>query len=74
MLLALYLIWKLFIVGVLWRSLLFFAGWFGIYFLLLANVPDSHHTILIFDVACSWAAVIASGVCIMALLTTKTGD
>lgn len=72
MLIGIYLVWKLFIVGVLWRSILFFAGWFGIYIGLLMNVPDSHHTIMIFDTACSWAAVIATAVCIMCLLTTKS--
>lgn len=71
MLLAIYVAWKLLVGGLLWRSILFFAGWFGIYCMLWFNAPSSHHTTLIFNVACPWAGIIATSICILALLTTK---
>jgi hypothetical protein len=71
LLVALYLIYTLFIEGFLWKGILFFAGWFGIRYLLLVYAPNSAHTTLIFSHPFTWAAVIASGICFMALLTTK---
>ena len=67
------LIWSLFVRGYLWRTILFFAGWFGIRYLLLAYCPDSHQIALIFvDCHITWATVVASIICVMCLLTTKS--
>ena len=71
LLIILYLIWLLLVEGLLWKGILFFAGWFGIRYLLLAYVPASTHTTLIFSHPFYWATVIASGICVLALLTTK---
>jgi hypothetical protein len=71
LLIALWLIYTLFVEGFLWKSILFFAGWFGIRYLLLAYAPSSVQTTLVFNHPITWAAVIASGVCFMCLLTTK---
>ncbi len=71
LLIALYIIYMLFIEGFLWKSILFFAGWFGIRYLLLTYAPGTAQTTLIFSHSVSWAAIVATGICFMALLTTK---
>jgi len=65
------LLWALFVEGWLWKIILFFAGWVGIWWALGHYVPESAATTKIFDADVSWAAVVATGICIMALLTTK---
>jgi hypothetical protein len=75
LLVILYFIWSLFVKGWLWKLILFFAGWFGIRYLLLTYIVESHKVALIFSGQdMSWAAFIATGVCILALLTTKEDD
>lgn len=71
LLLIIGLIWALFVEGWLWKIILFFAGWFGIFVGLSIYVPESKATVMIFDCPVSWAAVVATGICLMALLTTK---
>jgi hypothetical protein len=71
LLIILYLIYMLFVEGFLWKSILFFAGWFGIRYLLLTYAPASAQTTLVFSHPITWAALIATGICFMALLTTK---
>lgn len=71
---AIWLIYQLFVIGTLWKIILFFAGWFGIYIGLLTYLPDARNTVIIFNYPFSWAAVVATGVCFMALLTTRTND
>ena len=58
--------------GWLWKSILFFGGWFGIRYLLLTYWTGSEKTALIFDqYNVCWATLVACVVCFMALLTTK---
>ena len=66
-------LWALFVEGWLWRIILFFSGWFGIFMALNIYVPESRGTAITFDGGgtMSWAAVVASTICIMALLTTR---
>jgi len=71
---AIWLAYQLFVVGTLWKIVLFFAGGFGIWVALWTYFPASHMTVVIFDYPFSWAAVIATGICLMALLTTRTSD
>jgi len=68
---AIYFIWLLLIEGFLWRSIILFAGWFGIRYLLLGYIPETAYTTLIFSHPVSWAAIIATGICFMALATAK---
>jgi len=66
------LLWALFVEGWLWKVVLFFAGGFGIYIGLKIYVPESVHTALVFSgTEVSWAALVAVGVLVMALLTTR---
>lgn len=68
---VIYLLWVLLVKGALWKLILFFAGGFGIYVGLKQYIPESNHTVVIFDCPISWAAVIAIGLCILTLLTTE---
>jgi hypothetical protein len=71
-LIVLYIVWMLFIDGWLWKLILLCAGWVGIRYLLLTYWPSSAHIFMVVSShPVSWAAAIASGVCVMALLTTR---
>jgi hypothetical protein len=75
MLFALYLLWVLFVQGALWKIILFFAGWAGIYFLMRIYVSGADKiAITITDYTFSWAAVIPTVICIFALLTTRVEE
>lgn len=69
----LYAIYLLLIRGWLWKLILLVMGWVGIDYVLLNYVSGSHNTAIVFSgYSISWAAAIASGVCLMALLTTES--
>lgn len=66
-----YIIWTLFVRGLLWKLILFFAGWAGLH-AMLQTQPWAQATVgVVGGVAFSWAAVIPTVICFMALLTTK---
>jgi hypothetical protein len=66
------ILWFLLVKGFLWKMILFFAGWVGIYFLLLRYVDGSNHIILTLGTyQMSWAALIPTVICFLCLLTTK---
>lgn len=68
----LYVIYALFVRGILWKLILFFAGWFGIRYLLITYLPSSQHIALTFAASnMTWATLVATGICILALLTSK---
>jgi hypothetical protein len=68
-----YLVWLLLFKGFLWKLILFFGGWVGIYVLLRTNFPDSAHTaITLAGGTYSWAAVIPTVICILALAHTES--
>jgi len=72
-LLVIYFIWLLLVKGILWKMCLFFGGWIGIYSLLRVYVPDSAHTaITLAGHACSWAALLPTIICILALAHTRS--
>jgi hypothetical protein len=73
LLFALYLIWLLLVKGIIWKALLFFGGWVGIYCVLMAKFPVTAHTaIIIADSNFSWATVVPTVICILALAHTRT--
>ena len=75
MLAAIAVIWLLFMEGYLWKLILFCAGWFGIYALMRVYVAGSHKiAVVILDEPISWAAVVPTIICLMALLTTKVRE
>lgn len=65
-------LWTLFVEGWLWKIILFFFGWLGIAVGLPQFVPESRGDCGWFSSPVSWAVVIATFVCVMALLTTKS--
>ena len=71
-LICLYLIWTLVFSGLLWKLLLFVGGWVGIYSLLRVYLPDSAQVALILaGHGYSWAAVVPTVICVLALATTR---
>jgi hypothetical protein len=71
-LICLYIVWVLFIDGWLWKIILLVAGWVGIRMLLLNYWPGSENMVVVVSShPISWAAAIASFVCVMALVTTR---
>ncbi len=72
MLIVIYVLWVLFVKGALWKIILFGAGWFGIYMALRIYVEGATNTaVIITGYEFSWAAVIPTIICFMALLTTE---
>ncbi len=72
LLFAIYLLWKMFVDGWLFKIILFFAGWFGLFIgLHLMGVNGTAFT-LDGGTTISWAAVIPTVICMLALLCTKS--
>lgn len=75
LLLALYVLWKLFVDGWLFKIILFFAGWVGLYALMPAYVDGAKEiAVTINDTSFTWAAVVPTVICFLALLTTKVRE
>ena len=69
---VLYLIWTLLFSGLLWRLILFFGGWVGVYVLLKVYIPDSAHiAVTVANMTFSWAAVVPTVICLLALFHTE---
>jgi hypothetical protein len=66
-----YIIWTLLVRGLLWKLILFFAGWEGLYLMLHTQPWATATVVVVGGLAVSWAALIPTIVCFMALLTTK---
>jgi len=62
-------IWLLFVKGFLFKLIIFCFGWLGLYAFLWSQFPDSH--VHAFNSGYSWAGVIPTVICVLALLTTK---
>jgi hypothetical protein len=72
MLVVIYILWVLFVQGALWKIILFGAGWFGIYVAMRVYVEGATETVVtISGTDFSWASVVPTIICIMALATTK---
>jgi hypothetical protein len=74
-----YVLYKLFIDGWLFKGILFIAGWFGLYIWLFYYVEGGRHIAFTYqgdgaNMSFTWASVIPTAVCLMALLCTRTGD
>jgi hypothetical protein len=68
-----YLIWLLLVRGFLWKACLFFGGWIGIYCILMAKFPAAAHTaITIAGSNFSWATVVPTVICVLALAHTRS--
>lgn len=75
---SIYIIWKLFIDGWLFKIILFIAGWFGLYVGLRAYVEGAGNIAVTFGkenpVSFTWAAVVPTIVCFLCLLCTKVEE
>lgn len=72
--LGIVVLYKLLIDGWLFKVPLFFGGWFGIYIWLNMTFVESHATAITLGVHnnVSWAALIPTIICILALACTKS--
>jgi hypothetical protein len=68
-----YLTYKMFVDGWLFKIILFFAGWVGIDVLLRVYVEGAKNTAITFanGSSMSWAEVIPTVICVLALLCTR---
>jgi hypothetical protein len=76
LLIVIFILWKLFIDGWLFKIILFIAGWFGLYIWLRTSFEAARHIALTYhsngsDVSFTWATIIPTVVCIMCLLCTR---
>jgi len=79
LLLSLYVIWKLFVDGWLFKIILFIAGWFGLYLGLQFYCADWSKEVALRigsqdPVVFTWAAVVPSVICFLCLLCTKVRE
>jgi hypothetical protein len=73
LLICIYLLWKMFIDGWLFKIILFFAGWVGLYVLLAVYVDGAKNVAITLSsgFTISWAAIVPTVVCFLCLLCTK---
>ncbi len=72
MLVVIYLLYVLFVEGAVWKIILFFGGWFGIYAALRIYVADANEIIItVSGYRFSWAETVPTAICSLALLTTE---
>jgi len=73
MLLFIYVVFKLFVEGFLFKLILFVGGWFGIYIALLKYVDGADKVaVVIAGTAFSWAVVVPTVICFLCLLCSRT--
>lgn len=67
-----FFIWKMFVDGWLFKIILFFAGWFGLYVALMIFVAGADHVaVIVGGTSFTWASVIPTVICFLCLLCTK---
>lgn len=73
LLIAIYILWKMFVDGWLFKIILFFAGWFGLYVALYVYVDGARNTAITLGSGAhlSWAFVVPCFICFLCLLCTK---
>ena len=74
-----YTLWKLFVDGWLYKIILFFAGWFGLWVAMLVWVDGAKNVAITIGTGpdpttFTWAAVVPTVICFMALLHTKVQE
>lgn len=78
LLLSIYVLWKLFIDGWLFKIILFFAGWFGLYVFIRFYVEGGYQVAVTLGtedpISLSWAAVVPTAICFLALLCTRVSN
>lgn len=75
LLLAIYILWVLFVDGWLFKIILFFAGWIGLFVLMRIYVEGSTNVaVVIGGTGFTWSAVVPTIICFLALLTAKVRE
>ena len=76
LLMAIYVLWKMFIDGWLFKGILFFAGWVGLYVLLAVYVEGAKNIAITFSngFSMSWCSIVPTIICFLCLLCTKVND
>ncbi len=79
LLICIYILWKLFVSGWLYKIILFFAGWVGLYVMCAAFMDCGKSTAVTLGTGShahsyNGAFVIATVICLLALLTTRVND
>lgn len=75
-LMVIWVLWKMFIDGWLFKAILFFAGWVGLYVLLAVYVDGAKNVAFTMSngFSMSWAAVVPTIICFLCLLCTKVSS
>lgn len=79
LLVAIYILWKMFVDGWLFKIILFFAGWVGLYVICAAYLESGRNTAVTVGTGAgahhfSVAFVVATVICALCLLCTKVKD
>lgn len=76
LLMVIYILWKMFIDGWLFKGILFFAGWFGLYVYLAVYVEGAKGVAFTMSngFTMTWAAVVPTIVCLLCLLCTRVSN
>ena len=73
LLVAIYVVYKLLITGWLYKSILFIFGWLGLYIVIYVFTENGSNTpMTVGSNSISWAFIIPTVICFLALLTTRT--
>jgi hypothetical protein len=72
LLVCIFFLWKLLVDGWLYKVILFFAGWVGLYVICNAFLEGGKRTaVTVGGQGYSLSFVIATGICVLCLLTTR---
>jgi hypothetical protein len=79
MLVVIYILWKMFIDGWLFKIILFFAGWVGLYVICRVYMESGKEIAFSTGTGAgahsfSWAFVVPTAVCLLCLLCTKVNN
>lgn len=79
LLVGIYILWKMFIDGWLFKIILFIFGWIGLYVVCRVYMESGSHTAVTLGTGheahtYSWAFVIPTVVCLLCLLCTRVKD
>lgn len=71
---ALYAVYKLFVEGYLFKIILFVFGWFGLYIFISAMEGGMNTPMTVGSNSISWAFIVPTVICFLALLCTRAND
>lgn len=75
-LMVIYVLWKMFIDGWLFKGILFFAGWFGLYVYLAVYVEGAKGIAFTMSngFTMTWAALVPTIICFLCVLCTRVSN